>query len=462
MNTSPPLQLESVNPATGKIIRTYDAHDDAAIARLLDKADAAQKQWMEWGFSERGQKLRHAAAILKEKANAYSRLMAEEMGKPVSQGRAEAEKCAWVCTYYADNAPVFLQDERVETDAEKSFIHYAPLGVIFAVMPWNFPFWQVFRFAAGTLMAGNGIVLKHAENVTGCSLAIEQIFKDAAFPEDLFRSLIITRHKAGQVIEHPAVKAATLTGSVEAGRAVASQAGAALKKTVMELGGSDPYIILEDADLDAAAEKCAASRLLNSGQTCISAKRFIVCEKIYDKFVNRFVRAMQSKTMGNPLEDPDIGPQARADLRDNLHRQVTDSAEKGARILLGGTMPQGDGFFYPPTVLAGVTRDMPVFTEETFGPVAAVIKAQSEEEAIDMANDSPYGLGAAVFTRDAQKGERIAREKIHAGSVFVNDFVKSDPRLPFGGIRLSGYGRELNIYSAREFTNVKTVYVAKS
>lgn len=459
MNASPDFRLESVNPATGKIIRSYDEQDDASIERVLESADTSQKQWMTRSFSERAEKMRRTAAILKAGADPCSRLMAEEMGKPISQGRAEAEKCAWVCAYYADNAPVFLRDEPVETGAGKSYIHYAPLGVIFAVMPWNFPYWQVFRFAAGALMAGNAIVLKHSENVTGCALSIEKIFKDSGFPEDLFRCLLITRHKSGKVIEHPAVKAVTLTGSVEAGRSVASLAGSALKKTVMELGGSDPYIVLEDANLDEAATKCAASRLLNSGQTCISAKRFIVSEKIHDDFVHRFVRAMKSKTTGSPLDDPDIGPQARGDLRDRLHRQVIDSVAKGAQVLLGGEIPAGDGFFYPPTVLTGVTRDMPVFKEETFGPVAAVIRAKNQDEAIDIANDTSYGLGAAVFTRDTEKGERIAREKLQAGSCFVNDFVKSDPRLPFGGIGLSGYGRELGIYGAREFTNVKSVSV---
>lgn len=457
MNESSATPLQSVNPATGKVIRSYEKLDDAALARLLDKADAGQKQWMERDFPERAEKLRRAAEMLKENADDYARLMAGEMGKPLSQGRAESEKCAWVCDYYADNAPVFLKDEIVETGAEKSYIHYAPLGVIFAVMPWNFPFWQVFRFAAGTLMAGNGIVLKHAENVTGCALAIEAIFKVAGFPENLFRSLRITRHKARQVINHPVIKAITLTGSVEAGREVASLAGAALKKTIMELGGSDPFIVLADANMDDAVDKAVQSRLLSSGQTCISAKRFIVAEEIHDEFVRRFVQAMKSKTMGDPIDDPDLGPQARDDLRRKLHDQVIQSAKKGAAIRLGGTMPQGEGFYYPPTVLTEVTRDMPVFREETFGPVAAVIKAESEDAAIDIANDTAYGLGAAIFTRDVEKGERIARDKLHAGSCFVNDFVKSDPRLPFGGIKQSGYGRELHIYGAREFTNVKSV-----
>ena len=454
------ITLQSVNPATGKTIRRYDAMDDIEVANLLDKADAAQRTWMKRSLDERAESLRQAASILTGRADRLSRLMAEEMGKPVSQGRAEAEKCAWVCNYYADNAPAFLKDEPVETEALKSYIHYAPLGLVFAVMPWNFPFWQVYRFAAGALMAGNGVVLKHAENVTGCSLAIEEIMREAGFPENLFCSLRITRDSAGAVIRHPAVRAVTLTGSVAAGRAVASMAGRAMKKTVMELGGSDPYIILPDADLDNAVAKCAASRLLNSGQTCISAKRFIVHKRVYEDFTGRFVHAMKSKTMGNPLDDPDIGPQAREDLRDTLHRQVVESVGQGAGLLLGGEIPPEDGFFYPPTVLSDVTRDMPVFREETFGPVAAVIKADSEADAVEIANDSVYGLGAAIFTDDLEKGERIAREDLQAGSCFVNDFVKSDPRLPFGGIRLSGYGRELSAHGVREFTNIKTIYSA--
>ena len=450
--------LQSVNPATGKTIRGYDAMDDSDVAKLLDKADAAQRIWMKRSLSERAETLRHAASVLKNRVDPCSRLMAEEMGKPLSQGRAEMEKCAWVCNYYADNAPVFLKDEPVETGARKSYIHYAPLGLVFAVMPWNFPFWQVFRFAAGAVMAGNGVALKHAENVTGCSLAIEEIFRDAGFPENLFCSLPITRDSAGAVIGHPAVRAVTLTGSVEAGRTVAAMAGREMKKAVMELGGSDPYIILPDADMDNAVAKCVGSRLLNSGQTCISAKRFIVHKRIYEEFTDRFVRAMQSKTMGHPLDDPDIGPQARGDLRDALHRQVVESLEQGASLLLGGEIPPKEGFFYPPTVLSDVTRSMPVFREETFGPVAALIKADSETDAVEIANDSVYGLGAAIFTNDFEKGERIAREELQAGSCFINDFVKSDPRLPFGGIKLSGYGRELSFHGVREFTNIKTVY----
>lgn len=458
MNAHTPLQ--SINPATGKLLKTYDEISDRELNDLIVNADKVQKIWKRTAFAERAEKLIRAATLLGENADEYGRVMAEEMGKPVSQGKAEAQKCAWVCEYFAENAEAFLRDEFFETDARKSYVHYEPIGVIFGIMPWNFPFWQVFRFAAPTLMAGNAVILKHSENVTGCALAIEKIFKQAGFPGDLFRALLIARDRARQVIEHPVVKGVTLTGSVAAGRLVASQSGAALKKTVMELGGSDPYIILEDADIDDAVAICVNSRLLNSGQSCIAAKRFIAVEKIHDEFVGKFVRTMKSKTMGDPFGNPDIGPQARIDLRDNLHRQVVKSVSQGAELLLGGKVPDMEGFFYPPTVLANVTRGMPVHDEETFGPVAAIVRATDESDAISIANDTEYGLGAAIFTRDLARGDKIAREEIRAGNAFVNAFVKSDPRLPFGGIKNSGYGRELSVMGIREFTNIKTVYVS--
>jgi succinate-semialdehyde dehydrogenase / glutarate-semialdehyde dehydrogenase len=458
MTTSSSI-LQSVNPATGEIIRSYGEIDEKALDEVLFKVDFAQKKWMDTPFPKRSEAMKRASDILRKNADPYSRLMAREMGKPLSQGKAEIEKCAWVCDYYAENAKAFLQDEMIRTEALRSYIHYQPIGVVFAIMPWNFPFWQVFRFAAAAIMAGNGVALKHSENTTGCALEIEKIFMEANFPEDLFRSLLITRNSAEQVIRHPVVKAVTLTGSINAGRSVASIAGSALKKTVLELGGSDPYIVLADANIDDAADKCVRSRLLNSGQTCISGKRFIVVNSVYDEFIEKFVRLMASKTMGNPLDNPDVGPQARFDLRNELQRQVNESADMGAKILLGGKTPETAGFFYPPTVLAEVTRDMPVFFEETFGPVAAVIRAADETTAFQIANDSAYGLGAAIFTSNIEKGEQLAREKLDAGSCFVNDFVKSDPRLPFGGLKNSGYGRELSANGIREFINIKTIYV---
>jgi succinate-semialdehyde dehydrogenase / glutarate-semialdehyde dehydrogenase len=382
------------------------------------------------------------------------------MGKPLAGGRSEVEKCAWVCRYYADNAEAFLAPEPAPSDASRSFVAFLPLGPVLAVMPWNFPFWQVFRFAAPALMAGNAGLLKHAANVTGCALAIEQIFKDAGFPPPLFRALLVSSQRVAAVIAAPEVKAVTLTGSTPAGRAVASKAGEMLKKTVLELGGSDPYVVLEDADLEAAAETCVASRLINSGQSCIAAKRFIVAEPVRQRFEELFVEKMRARKMGDPLQPGvDVGPQARRDLRDDLHRQVEQSVKAGARLLLGGTVPAGPGAFYPPTVLGDVRKGMPAYDEETFGPVAAIIAAKDEADAVRLANDSVFGLGAAVFTRDVERGQRIAAEELEAGSCFVNSFVKSDPRLPFGGIKESGYGRELAVFGIREFVNIKTVYV---
>lgn len=454
------MALQSINPATGRMIKKYDEISDAEIDTILRRADAAAKEWSATGFDSRAVKMKRAARILRDRAEFYSRLMADEMGKPLSQGRAEVEKCARTCDYFADHAKAFLRDKLIGTNAAKSYVHYAPLGVIYAIMPWNYPFWQVFRFAAPTLMAGNGAVLKHAENVTGCALEIEKVFTDAGFPEGLFRSLRITRHKSKQVIEHPAVTAVTLTGSTGAGRTVAAQAGAVLKKTVLELGGSDPYVIFADADLDKAAETCVDSRLLNSGQSCIAAKRLIALDAVHDDFVQKVVDLMKSKTMGNPHDDPDLGPQARSDLRDDLHRQVAESIRKGAKILLGGEIPEGEGFYYPPTVLVDAAPGMPIYDEEVFGSVAVIIRADDADDAIRIANDTAFGLGGAVFTQNPEFGEQAARERIHAGSVFVNAFVRSDPRLPFGGIGISGYGRELAAAGIREFTNIKTVYIA--
>jgi succinate-semialdehyde dehydrogenase/glutarate-semialdehyde dehydrogenase len=386
--------------------------------------------------------------------------MALEMGKPVRDGRSEIEKCAWVCDHYAKEAESILSPEIIATDAGKSYVTFQPLGVVLAVMPWNYPFWQVFRFAAPALMAGNAGILKHSANVPGCALAIEDVFRQAGFPESIFQTLMIGGDRVEKVIENPLVKAVTLTGSKPAGQAVAATAGRMLKKSVLELGGSDPYIILEDADLEAAAAACAASRLLNSGQSCIAAKRFVVVEAVRHSFEALLVDQMRAKKMGDPMmESVEIGPQARFDLRDDLHRQVRQSVEKGARCLLGGKLPDGPGAFYPPTVLTDVHKGMPAYDEETFGPVAAVIGVKDEKEAIQVANDTVFGLGAAVFTRDIARGETIAATALDAGNCFVNAFVKSDPRLPFGGIKESGYGRELSHYGIKEFVNIKTVYI---
>jgi succinate-semialdehyde dehydrogenase / glutarate-semialdehyde dehydrogenase len=453
------MALRSVDPTSGELIEEYEETTPSQLASILAEASCAFAGWRRTPQSERAPKMRAAADLLESRREELARLMAAEMGKPLAQGRAEADKCAWVCRYYADEAPGFLAAREVKTDASKSFVTFDPLGPVLAVMPWNFPFWQVFRFAAPALMAGNAGLLKHAGNVTGCALAIERIFHDAGFPPPLFRALLIGSERVADLIGAREVKAVTLTGSTPAGQAVAAKAGSVLKKTVLELGGSDPYLVLEDADLDAAAETCAASRLINAGQSCIAAKRFIVVEPVRAAFEERFVARMAARRVGNPLDDGvDVGPLARRDLRDALHAQVEASVFAGARVLLGGSIPDVGGAFYPATVLAGVTKGMSVYEEETFGPVAAVIAAADEKAAIAIANDSPFGLGAAVFTRDLARGERVAAE-LEVGSCFVNALVKSDPRLPFGGIKESGYGRELADFGIHEFVNVKSVYI---
>jgi succinate-semialdehyde dehydrogenase/glutarate-semialdehyde dehydrogenase len=433
--------------------------DKDEINRIIISADKSFERWKRTSFSQRADKMRSAGVILRKKKETLSILMTVEMGKPIVQSRSEIDKCAMVCDYFAENAERFLQDEKVETEAANSFITYQPLGVILAIMPWNFPFWQVFRFAAPNLMAGNAGVLKHSSNVTGCGLAIEEIFKEAGFPENLFRTLVIPSKDIEEIIKHDKIKAVTLTGSTGAGKSVAGTAGSVLKKSVLELGGSDPYIILEDAELERAAEICVNSRLINSGQSCIAAKRFIIVNQVYNKFEELFVDKMRTKIMGDPLmEGTNIGPQARNDLRKELHEQVTKSVDLGAEILTGGNIPEGKGAFYPPTVLVNIQSEMPAYKEELFGPVASLIKASDETDAIRIANDTMFGLGAAVFTQNTVRGERIAREELNAGNCFVNDSVKSDPRLPFGGVKESGYGRELSEIGIKEFMNIKTVY----
>ncbi len=452
--------MDVINPATGDKVRTYDEMSPGETADAISAADAAYLQWRNTTFAERAALLRKSAELLRERSQEYAELMAIEMGKLIPDGRAEIEKCAWVCDYYAENGGKILSDEAIATDATRSYVSFQPIGVVLAVMPWNFPFWQVFRFAAPALMAGNAGVLKHASNVPGCALAIEEVFRDAGLPQDIFRTLLIGSSQVDAVIENPLVKAVTLTGSTPAGKAVASHAGKMLKKTVLELGGSDPYVILEDADLQAAVSACVTSRLINAGQSCVAAKRFIVVDSLKERFEELFVAQMASHKMGDPFDDDTtVGPQARHDLRDELHEQVRRSISAGAKCLLGGEVPDGPGAFYPPTVLTDVTQGMAAYDEELFGPVAAIIPVEGEAEAVHAANDTIFGLGAAVFTGDVAKGERIAANKLQAGCCFVNSFVKSDPRLPFGGIKESGYGRELAHYGIKEFVNIKTVYV---
>jgi succinate-semialdehyde dehydrogenase/glutarate-semialdehyde dehydrogenase len=451
----------TINPATGKEIASYDEMERSEVARIIEQANTAFLDWRKKSFAERAKPMKAAGKLLRERAEELAHLMAGEMGKPISDGIAEAQKCATGCDYFAENAERFLAREEIKTDAAKSFVTYQPLGVVLAIMPWNFPLWQVFRFVAPGLMAGNAGVLKHASNVPGCALVIEKILRDAGFPENLFRTLLVSSRQIDGILENPLIRAATLTGSDAAGRAVASKAGAMLKKTVLELGGSDAYVVLDDADLEKAATVSVKGRLVNGGQSCIAAKRFIVTEKLRAQFEELFAEKMRAIKPGDPLEKATkLGPMARHDLRDALHAQVERSIAKGAKCLLGGKIPDGPGAYYPPTVLSGVKKGMAAYEEELFGPVAAIIPVKDESEALKTANDSVFGLGGAILSANVARAEKLAAEEIEAGSVFVNEAVKSDPRLPFGGIKQSGYGRELAVHGIREFVNVKTVYVA--
>jgi succinate-semialdehyde dehydrogenase/glutarate-semialdehyde dehydrogenase len=453
------MPFQSINPATGQVLETIEPTSRAALERVLASAERAARDWRRRSVAERAALLRAAAKILRARKGVYGRTMALEMGKPLAQGEAEAEKCAVACDYFAEHAATWLAPEPHATEAARSYVRFDPLGPILAIMPWNFPFWQVVRFAAPALVAGNVAILKHAPNVPRCALELEQLCRDAGFPDGVFASVFIEPDTIAEVIADPRVRGVTLTGSPRAGASVGEHAGRSLKKVVLELGGSDPFIVLEDADVDRAAETAADARLVNSGQSCIAAKRFIVVEQVADRFLARFTAAMQARVVGDPLvAGTDVGPLARVDLRDALHRQVEESVRRGARLVCGGRIPAGPGAFYPPTILEAVAPGMPAFDEETFGPVAAVIRAKDEADALRLANASAYGLGASVWTADAARGERLAAE-VEAGVVFVNGLVKSDARVPFGGVKGSGYGRELSEHGLREFVNVKTVWV---
>lgn len=455
------MKIESVNPATGELAFSYPALSNEVLQESLEVSGRIFEWWSRSSFKERSELLLRVAQILEDKKVFYARLMAEEMGKLYTAGIAEIEKCAWVCRYYATEAEAMLKDEWVPTGARKSYISYRPLGSVLAVMPWNFPFWQVFRFAAPAIMAGNTILLKHASNVPACAVEIEKIFRDAGAMGGVFQTLLISSREVEQCIAHPAVKAVTLTGSTDAGRKVAALCGKYLKKCVLELGGSDPYIILHDADLAVAVKSCVSARLVNAGQSCVAAKRFIIDKQIYDEFRQRFMEEMRKIVLGFPMaERTQLGPMASVALRDELHEQVQRSVAMGAQLDVGGYIPQGMGAFYPATVLSNVQPGMPAFDEELFGPVAALISAQDEADAIMLANDSSFGLGAAIFSRDTEYAEKVGRELLDCGMVFINESVRSDPRLPFGGIKDSGYGRELSHFGIREFTNIKTMYVA--
>jgi succinate-semialdehyde dehydrogenase/glutarate-semialdehyde dehydrogenase len=454
------MPLTSINPTTDETIATYEEMTPAEVDLAIARAHEAFAAWRRMSFDARSEVVRRAAAELRRRKTDLARLMALEMGKPQSQGEGEIEKCAATSEFFASEAATLLADLAVATEATRSFVTFKPLGVVLGVMPWNFPFWQVFRYTSPALMAGNTTVLKHASNVTGCALAIEEIWAAAGAPPGIVQTLRLPSARVGDVIDDPRISAVTLTGSTPAGRDVAARAGRALKKSVLELGGSDAYVIMDDADLEKAVATCVHSRLINSGQSCVAAKRFIVTERRAADVEQLFTDAMRVKTMGDPMTAVDVGPLARRDLRDDLDRQVRTSVERGARVLVGGVRPAGAGAFYPPTVLTDVRKGMPAYDEELFGPVAAVIRVANEDEALRVANDSPFGLGAAVFTRDAAGATRIAADELDAGNCFVNDFVRSDPRLPFGGIKQSGYGRELSAFGIREFVNIKTVWVA--
>lgn len=453
--------LTSINPATGTEVDRYPVTTESGVDELLSAAARAQHEWSTTDFPTRATAMLRLADALDARRRELALLMAAEMGKPVTAGLAEIDKCAWCCRHYAERAEEYLADLHIAADRHRSYVHSTPLGVVLAVMPWNYPFWQAIRFLAPALMAGNGAVLKHASNVTGCALAIEDLIAGTdAFPSGLFATCVVPSSRVEKIIASPTIAAVTLTGSAPAGAAVAAAAGRHLKKTVLELGGSDPYVVLADADLDLAAETCATSRLTNSGQTCIAAKRFIVVDPVHDEFVDRVREAMAARRLGDPtLDETDLGPMARRDLREELADQVARGRAHGATLVLGGEVPDGPGAWYPPTLLTGVAPDNPLATEETFGPAGVVMSAGSEDEAIALANDTPFGLGAAVFTTDLERGEHIAADRLHAGCCFVNTMVVSDPRLPFGGVGESGYGRELAHLGISEFVNAKTVVV---
>jgi succinate-semialdehyde dehydrogenase/glutarate-semialdehyde dehydrogenase len=455
--------IVTINPATGEQIAEYPVMLAGDIDMLLRKAEGDFRRWRHTGMDVRRASMKKAAELLRSGQDDHARLISLEMGKPLSQSIGEVNKCAWVCDYFADHAEEYLQPEESEIDGARGVVKFEPLGLILGVMPWNFPYWQVFRFAAPSIMAGNGIVVKHAPNVTACSIAIETLFREAGFPEHLYSAVHIDIDEVdrltGFMIDHPAVKAVSVTGSTGAGRAVASKAGRAIKPSVLELGGSDPYIVLDDADVTQAVNLCAAGRLLNAGQSCIAAKRFIVHTSVIEEFTRMLVLKMQSAVMGDPFsQGVEVGPIARTDLRDLVHSQVERSVNAGAKLLCGGVVPEGAGCYYPPTVLAGVGRGMAAYEEEIFGPVASIIEVQDDDEAIAVANDSEYGLGSAVFSRDTERALAIA-DRLETGSCFINASVKSDPRLPFGGIKQSGYGRELSHHGIREFVNIKTLYI---
>ncbi|MEX2693128.1 NAD-dependent succinate-semialdehyde dehydrogenase [Rhizobium mongolense] len=451
--------ITAINPTNGQEVARYELHDDAYVEAALSAAAAAQREWRTVPIEDRVALLSDIAKALRAGKAKYAEMITREMGKPIAESEAEIEKCAYNCDFYAENAPQYLADEILSSNARESFVEFDPLGVVLAIMPWNYPFWQFFRFAAPAFAAGNGAILKHANNVPQCALAIEDIMLEAGCPEGLFKTLLIEPSKVAGIIADDRIAAVTLTGSTEVGAIVASQAGQALKKQVLELGGSDPFIVLADADIEEAAAVAVRARYINVGQSCVNAKRFIVEECIADRFVALFCAGVARLKIGDPMErDTNIGPMARANLMTGLHAQVEKTVAAGATLKMGGKPIEGDGFYYPPTVLDNVRPDMVAFCEETFGPVAAIIRAKDADEAVRLANQTEFGLGSALWTKDLARGRKLARD-IDAGAVFINGMVASDPRYPFGGIKRSGYGRELGVYGIREFVNIKTVWI---
>ena len=454
------MPLISIDPSTNQEIASYNEYSDSKVSDIIQSVDLSQSSWNKVGLEFRLDCLNEMIGVLKDGKIEYSRLMADEMGKPISQAEGEIDKCILLCEYYFENAAQFLEDKIIDDNIQKYIITIQPLGIILGIMPWNFPFWQVFRFAIPTIIAGNGAILKHASNVQGCAFAIESCFKKAGFPGDIFRNVSVFGKNIETVIKDSRIAAVTITGSTPVGRSVAKVVGEYLKKTVLELGGSDPYIILDDADIDKTVNACINGRILNAGQSCISAKRIIATKPVYASILDKLKDILPKKIMGDPRDNVDIGPMVSLSARDEVHMQVTSSINSGASLILGGYIPQLEGAFYPITLIAGVKPGMVAFDEEIFGPVFSLIMAENEENAIDLANNTPFGLGAAIFTDDIEKGENIAKTRINAGACFVNDFVKSDPRVPFGGVKESGYGRELSINGMMEFVNIKTVSIS--
>ncbi len=454
------MLLKSINPASGDTVREYPEHQWDEIDSIIKNVRKAFTDWKKTNLSYRIEKVRSLAKLLEVKQEGLAFTISMEMGKPILESKAEIDKCIWLCHHYSDNIENYLKKQYIKTEGSDSYVTFQPLGVILAVMPWNFPFWQVFRCAIPAILAGNTVILKHASNVPGCSIAIESLFAEADFPDDVFRSTLASNRKVERMVANKRIAAISLTGSTKAGQAVAETAGKYLKKCVLELGGSDPYLIFDDANLEMAVDACVKGRLINTGQSCIGAKRFIVTKKIYTDFEALFVEKMKAATMGDPFDEKNmLGPLSRGNLREDLLSQVNKSVSMGANLLCGGSIPDMPGFYFPATVLSNVRDGMPAYEQELFGPVASLILAQDEQEAIRIANDTTFGLGSAIFTSDVEKARYMAENELEAGSCFINDFVKSDPRLPFGGIKESGYGRELSIFGLQEFLNVKTIFI---